>query len=246
MFMVIVNNINVFAQNDLIIYRNGDEKRVKLVMVSSDEVTYKESTKGGTTFRDNLSDIYMLKFEKRGNVYITEEGKRKAGENQKIEKDEDVIYFIEGKEIPAYNVRISGSEVVYQTKVVGKGFLGSIKKTAGPITSRKLTDVFFIRYKDGTKDLINNLSSEYKEALNKARIKAEQQAQEEEEMRKINERKVIFHNVKKGETLSIIANRYHVRYQDIIEWNDLSVNLKQNAKLTPDMQLMIYVKKSNQ
>ncbi len=236
---------SLLAQEDLIIFRNGDEKEVRIVMVSSDEVTYSESAKGGPVIKDKLKDIYMLRYSKRGNVYITEDCKRISGENQKIDKDANVIYLVKGGEILAYDLLIQENTVMYSAKPKNKSLFGK-KGTVEPMQSLDISDVFFIKYKDGTKDLITDITAERKEAEEKAKKEAEEKAQAEEELKKINETKVIFHNVKKGETLAIVAKRYHISCDNIIEWNDLPKNTKQNAKLTPDMQLMIYVKNTNQ
>lgn len=236
---------SLLAQDDLIIFRNGDEKEVRIVMVSSDEVTYSESAKGGPIIKDKLKDVYMLRYSKRGNVYVTEDCKRITGENQKIDKDANVIYLIKGREILAYDLKIQENTVAYSAKPKSKSLFGK-KDTVEPMHSLDISEVFFIKYIDGTKDLINDITAERKEAEEQARKEAEEKAQAEEELKKINETKVIFHNVKKGETLAIIAKRYHISCGDIIEWNDLPKNTKQNAKLKPDMQLMIYVKNTNQ
>jgi LysM repeat protein len=49
----------------------------------------------------------------------------------------------------------------------------------------------------------------------------------------------ISHKVKKGETLIVIAKKYRVSTQDIIQWNKLS----QGKAIKPDDKLIIYVKK---
>ena len=233
------------AQDDFIIFRNGEDKHVQLVMVSSDEVTYRESANGENVTKNKLKDIYMLHYAKRGNVYITEDCKRITGENQKIDKDADVIYLVKGGEIMAYDLKIQENSLVYGTKPKNAGLFGK-KVIDNQLHSIDLKDVFIIKYRDGTKDLINDISAEYKEAEEKARMEAEEKARAEEELKKINETKVIFHHVKKGETLAIVAKRYHVTCNEIIEWNDLPKATKQNSKLRPEMQLMIYVKNANQ
>lgn len=234
----------VMAQDDLLIYRNGGEKAVRIIMVSGSEVTYSEYAKSGPEQKESLKDIYMLRYSKRGNVYITDDCKRITGENQKYDKNADIIYLIDGKEILAYNLQILEDKIIYEEK--GKTNLFG-KKTAGSDAGSKMlnvSDVFFIKYKDGTKDIINDISREAIEAKERAKREEEErvrQAQLEEEMKKANEKKVIFHNVKKGETLAVIAKRYHVTAREIITWNELPANTKPTIKLKPDMQLMIYV-----
>lgn len=232
------------AQNDLLIYRNGSEKAVRIIMVSNSEVTYSEFAKGGPEQKEDLRDVYMLRYAKRGNVYITDECKRITGENQKYDKNADIIYLIGGKEIIAYNLQILEDKIIYEEK--GKTNLFGKKGAGGDAGSRMIntSEVFFIKYKDGTKDILNDISREAIEAKERAKREEEErlrQAQIEEEMRKANEKKVVFHNVKKGETLAVVAQKYRVTAREIITWNDLPANTKPNAKLKPDMQLMIYV-----
>jgi LysM repeat protein len=49
----------------------------------------------------------------------------------------------------------------------------------------------------------------------------------------------ITHKVKKGETLGLIARKYRVSTQDIVQWN----KLPQGRAIRPDDKLIIYVKK---
>jgi LysM repeat protein len=49
----------------------------------------------------------------------------------------------------------------------------------------------------------------------------------------------ITHKVKKGETLIVIARKYRVSTQDIVQWNKLA----QGGVIKPDDKLVIYVKK---
>jgi LysM repeat protein len=49
----------------------------------------------------------------------------------------------------------------------------------------------------------------------------------------------ITHKVKKGETLIVIARKYRVSTQDIVQWNKLT----QGGVIKPDDKLVIYVKK---
>ena len=49
----------------------------------------------------------------------------------------------------------------------------------------------------------------------------------------------ITHKVKKGETLIMIAKKYRVNTQDIVQWNKLT----QGKAIKPDDKLVIYVKK---
>lgn len=237
---LLFSSLQLMAQEDLIIYRNGNEKNVKLVMVSSDLVTYRENSKNTTEFQDSLKNVYMLKFSKRGNVYITEDGKRMTGENQKISKEANLIYLISGREIQAYSLRIEDDKVLYDSKKESGGIFNR-KRTSNSAETIPLSDVFFIKYSDGTKDLIKDISAE---AIRKEKEEAERLAREQAELEeaKKNEKKVVFHQVKRGETLGSIAKKYKVSSAEILEWNDLPRTYKLATRLKADMQLMIYVK----
>lgn len=227
----------MYAQADLILYRDGSEKEVKLIQVSKDEVVYSISSKGSPVIKDDIKDIYMLRYSKRGNVYITPEGKRITGENHKIDKNADLIYLIEGGLIQAYNLQILSDIVKYESQPQGGGLFGK-KQQAEPLRSLDLNKIFLIQYKDGTKDIITDLSQSVKK---EGSVGKDTQSVPVEGENPVSEKKVIFHNVKNGETLALIAQRYHVTINEIIEWNDLPKNLKPNAKLKPEMQLMLYV-----
>lgn len=232
--------VSTYAQEDMIVYRNGTEKKVRLLVVSTDKVTYQESTKGGPEFQDVLRDIYMLKYGKRGNVYISEEGKRISGEFQKIGKGVNVIYLVSGKEILADKLQIAEDKVKYTEKKDDAKVFGKKKMTTDDIKEIDLKDVFLIKYSDGTKDLVNDISAE---ALEKAKKEAEELARREAEQREAKQetKQVVFHKVKRGETLGTIAKRYQVSTSELLEWNDLPGSFKNTTRLKPDMQLMIYV-----
>lgn len=221
------------AQDDLMIFRDGSEKSVKVIQVADKRVTYLPQGKKNTqeTYADP-KDVYMIRFKERGNVYITPEGKRVTGENRKTDKGADLIYMVEGKEIQAYNLQVLENVIVYQEEKPKK------KQYVSPVTVGK-DEVFMIKYKDGTKDMITDITAGGHEAEERAGSEAA-----EEEPAKEQELQVVFHNVKKNETLAIISRRYGLAVKDIIEWNDLPPKLKPSTRLQAGMQLMLYVKPS--
>lgn len=217
---------NIAAQDDLIIMRNGYEMPVKVIQVDSRLVTYKEREKDEHTLSQDLRDVYMIRYEKRGNIYITDDCKRITGENDKWDKEADRIYLVEGKEIQAYNLSVRPDRISYTLE-------SKIKKKGTAWFSLDPLDVFMIKYADGTKDIITDISR-----------KEEPVAEEEPTVSEVkdNERQVVFHSVKKGETLNAIAKRYAVTTKELIEWNDLPKTTKASARLQSGTQLMLYVK----
>lgn len=214
------------AQNDLIVLRNGTEIPSKVMYVDTKYVTYKENLRNKNETKQDLKEVYMIRFERRGNIYITEDCKRVTGENEKWEKNADRIYLVEGKEIQVTSLTVAEDEITYTP-------LGE-KRTRGRGGQFGLTpsDVFMIKYSDGTKDIFTDLS-----------VKEEPKAEEEPTVSEVKEteRQVVFHNVKKGDTLSTIAKRYGVTANDLAEWNDLPKTVKTNTRLRVGAQLMIYV-----
>lgn len=224
---------NAFAQDDLILLRNGNEIASKVVKVDSKQVTYKENERDWHELHQDLKDVYMIRFEKRGNIYITADGKRVTGESDKWLKGADRIYLVSGKEIQAYDLRVGEDEITYALPSGSGLFKLAFKKKADGIFSLSPSEVFLIKYADGSKDIINDLSIR------------EEPAKEEVDTLvselKENERQVTFHNVKAGETLATIAKRYGVTAKELIEWNDLPKYTKATARLQSGTQLMIYV-----
>lgn len=222
----------VVAQNDLIVLRDGTEIASKVMQISVKEVSYKEKANDKQSQQIDLKDVYMVRFEKRGNIYITEDCKRITGENDKWNKDADRIYLTKGKEIQAFNLNVKENTITYTLTQKGKGK----KSNMIEVETISPAEVFMIKYSDGTKDIINDIQAQKEEEA-----KPETQTSPVKE----NEKKVIFHSVKKGETLASIAQRYAVTVAEIIEWNDLSKNTKANTRLQNGTQLMVYVKPSN-
>lgn len=236
--IALLTSLPSFAQKDLIILKNGREVNVSVVQVNDRHVVYRlTSKKNDPELSMDNSDVYMIHFAKRGNVYINSDGRRITGENHQLPKDADIIYLVEGKEIPAYDVKVYDSYVTYLNKK------HTNKKVVPVAEVIQRNQIFLIKYTDGTIDLINDLS--LTSGSNKASASAEATSVQSEQLETAeNEMLVVFHNVKKGDTLASIAERYDVAVEDIITWNELSAKIKPNAKLQTDMQLMLYVRPS--
>ena len=217
-FLFAICTLSSSAQDDIVILRDGNELKVNIIQVDNDGISYID-----------LKDIYMMHFDKRGNIYINSEGKRVTGENQKIGRGQDVIYLVSGKEIPCYEAQIFPNKVTYLLSKRGNTKVIPIAEVFA------LQEVFMIKYSDGMREIVTSLS--------KAEEEVKEPEPEPEPEIEDNEPKmqVVFHNVKRGETLEIIAEKYNVTPSDIIEWNDLPKNLRPKARLRADMQLMLYV-----
>lgn len=138
---------------DAIIYRDGRVKSVKIIQTNNDKTLFRESDnkKAPEEYVENTK-VFMLKFKTRGNVVFDSNGERilATSEPTQIPKDAVVVYYKDGREVPAYNLTMDANVVSFKTD----------KKTKDrPVFSPK-SDVFMIRYPDGTRDILTNLAVE--------------------------------------------------------------------------------------
>lgn len=138
---------------DAIIYRDGRVKSVKIIQTNNDKTLFRESDnkKAPEEYVENTK-VFMLKFKTRGNVVFNSNGERilATSEPTQIPKDAVVVYYKDGREVPAYNLTMDANVVSFKTD----------KKTKDrPVFSPK-SDVFMIRYPDGTRDILTNLAVE--------------------------------------------------------------------------------------
>lgn len=143
---------NAYAQ-DAIIFRDGRVKSVKIIQTNNDKTLFRESDnkKAPEEYVENTK-VFMLKFKTRGNVVFNSNGERilATSEPTQIPKDAVVVYYKDGREVPAYNLTMDANVVSFKTD----------KKTKDrPVFSPK-SDVFMIRYPDGTRDILTNLAVE--------------------------------------------------------------------------------------
>lgn len=166
--LIMVAHLDTYAQQDFILMRDGSSRRVQIDMVSSDMTTFIEE--GGNRVSVPNTAIYMIKYNKRGNVFFTEEGNRVSGDDDgKIPNGASAIYLLQGGEITGYRVSINEKSVSYAIS----------KKSSAAINYIPVESVFLILYPDGTKDLINDF-----ETIRQKKEKAlEEQRRQEEEAR---------------------------------------------------------------
>jgi len=145
------------AQSDLIIMRSGTEYQGQVALVKQDKTVFKVDD---NQMELSNSDIYMIKYEKRGNVFFTETGERFiSDDDSKIPSGASVIYLIEGKEVAAYDITIDTNNIIYYPPKNKKfGFIQVSKKSSSSVSIPK-NDVFLIKYADGTKDLITDFET---------------------------------------------------------------------------------------
>lgn len=163
-----------YAQ-DAIIFRDGRVKSVKIIQTNNDKTLFKESgnKKASEEFVENTK-VFMLKFKTRGNVVFNANGERilTTSEHIEIPRDAIVVYYKDGREVPAYNLTMDTSTVSFKT---------SKKAKDRPIFSPK-SEVFMIRYPDGTRDILTNLAVEEQQQQEREAEEARLKAQRETEV----------------------------------------------------------------
>lgn len=165
-------SLGLYAQ-DAIIYRDGRVKEVKIIQTNNDKTLFKEAGNkhAAEEYVDN-KQVFMLKFKTRGNVVFNANGERilTTPERIQIPKDAIVVYYKDGREVPAYNLTMDANVV---------SFKPNKKAKYRPIYSAK-SEVFMIRYPDGTRDILTNLAVEEQRQREReaeeARLKAQREA----------------------------------------------------------------------
>ena len=138
-----------YGQRDLILLRDGSERKVKIILVKNESTVFSVDE---SSAQQNISnkDIYMIKYDKRGNVFFTEDGERVTGAGDgKIPSNATTIYLLKGQEIIGYNVEMDTIRVLYTTS----------RKRGKDLFSVNKSDIFLIAYPDGTKEMLNDFES---------------------------------------------------------------------------------------
>lgn len=164
-------SLGLYAQ-DAIIYRDGRVREVKIIQTNNDKTLFKEAGNkhAAEEYVDN-KQVFMLKFKTRGNVVFNANGERVLATSERIQipKDAIVVYYKDGREVPAYNLTMDANVV---------SFKPSKKAKNRPIYSAK-SEVFMIRYPDGTRDILTNLAVEEQRQREREAEEAKLKAQRE-------------------------------------------------------------------
>lgn len=101
--------------SDVILKRDGSEVVGKVVKVSPSYTSYKLQDKSNTEEQVCAnSDIYLIKFADRGNMFFTEYGEIFFGDDTgSIEDNAILLYLSKGEEIVAYNVSFDNQNFRY-------------------------------------------------------------------------------------------------------------------------------------
>jgi hypothetical protein len=163
----LLTTINVLADNDVMITRDGAMIEVKIERISASQVTFvdlKHKRKGSQNAPSDF--VYMIMKEKGNNIFFDEEGNQSTSPVVKFEKKDNVMFLNRGEMLVVYNVSVGKDEISYQQK----------DKKKAPWIKVPKSEVFMIINSDGTRTLYND---SYQERQKKQ--KQEQQRLQEEE-----------------------------------------------------------------
>lgn len=152
---------------DMIILRNGDEIQCKIEMLSNGIISYQDD---GIRGQVESRQVYLIKYEKRGNTFFNSEGETlhvAETSSTKLSKKDNAIYLCDGGEIIASEVNIANDNISYRT--ANKSVIGTITgvfsgKKSGEWISISKDKVFLIRYFDGTRVVISDLKKKEEQA----------------------------------------------------------------------------------
>lgn len=167
--LIIVELTMSFCANaqDMLLLRNGNEIQCKVEMISNGIVSYQEN---GTRLQMPTTQLYMIKYEKRGNAFFNSEGEssyKSESTTTKLSKKDIAIYLCDGNEIIASEVKVSNENIDYKSsnKKSWNAITGILPiKKSGDWSSLPKEKVFLIRYFDGTRDVINDLQKQEEQA----------------------------------------------------------------------------------
>ena len=152
LFLLLILTPTLMVAQDLIILRNGDDFFCKVEKLDKDEVTYQID---GESEILPVSQIYLIKYESRGNAFFNEFGEVTYSTRvAKVSKKDILIYLCSGGEVRASELEITAESLQYLEPKTSPS-----KKGVEEWLSIPKEDVFLIRYPDGTKDVVNNLQA---------------------------------------------------------------------------------------
>lgn len=212
--------------DDILLTRSGAEFKGKLELISEKEVSFLVKSGGLLKSKSSrvfpIEEIYMIKTDKRGTTFFNRKRERSTGPSQQLPKNADILYLADGGEIPVWNISMENGMITFdksskQKKALSeKGFYAT-------------SEVFMVKYTDGSKDLFTDISVPPTPPANNNK------EQSEEEIKL----KVTMYTVEKGDTYGSIAQKFHVSIAEIVSWNDLPQKTNASARPTPGDQLMI-------
>ena len=141
LLLMIFISLDAFAgDDDILVTRDGSLTPVKIVKISTQEVTYIDLSKKKRQRTAPTSTVYMIMKEKGSNIFFDEEGNQMTSPVVKIDKKDNVMFTNNGKIFPIYEVSIGKDAVSYKLQDKKKAEVETMNKS----------DIFMIRNSDGT------------------------------------------------------------------------------------------------
>lgn len=211
--------------DDLLMLRNGQEIRGKLEIVSDKDILFSHgSSSHGQSDSYPVRDVYMIKTEKRGTIFYNTAGSKSMVGSVKNNRKATYIYLVNGGEIEAWNLRMANGIIKFTKNP-------KLPETPSNTGVYPTEDIFLIKYPDGSKDLITEISGERLPNGSNANIVGSP-----------TKIKVIMVEISKSTTtIGDIAKEYKVAVEDIVEWNNLPKGSASGSRLSAGTQLMIQI-----
>lgn len=109
----------MFADDDIMITRDGEEREVKIDRITVKEVVFtdlKKKKRGKQSLPTNF--VYLIKTDKRGNIFFNEEGNQITRPKKKIDKKDEVVYLLtSGMRHPKYFLRSNSGFMAHCSSV---------------------------------------------------------------------------------------------------------------------------------
>ena len=157
LLFLLLRSVIVGAQ-DLIILRNGEDILCKVEKIDNGIVSYQSD---GQTTTLPVTQIYLIKYENRGNAFFNEAGETTYSTRvtTKPSKKDILVYLCNGNEIRSTELEITAEYVrCFDSKAK------TSKKSSEEWISLPKEEVFLVRYPDGTKDIVTNLQKTQEES----------------------------------------------------------------------------------
>lgn len=137
----------VWADDDVMITRDGSMMVVKVEKISSSQVTFidlKHKKRGRLNAPADF--VFMIMKEKGNNIFFDEEGNQMTSPVVKFNNKDNVMFLNRGKIFVIYNVSVDKDDIIYQLK----------DKKKAPQYKISKEEVFMISNSDGTTTLYND------------------------------------------------------------------------------------------
>ncbi len=142
-----IMSLSVYAgDDDVMITRDGNCTPVKILKMSSSEVTFidlKRKKSGEQTVPANF--VYMIKKEKGNDIFFDEDGNQSTAPAAKLDHKANIIYTNDGHVYQAYDMQVSKDQVSYKQK----------KGKNSPVQTLDKNTIFMVQNEDGTNTLYN-------------------------------------------------------------------------------------------